>query len=70
MPSSVIAAHSYDAARRELTITFVTDRVYVYSGVPSEVAAAFSLALSKGIFFNARIRDQYRCRELTRGGRQ
>jgi hypothetical protein len=62
MPSSLIASHSYDAEKSELTITFTTGATYVYRRVPEDVAAAFSLALSKGKFFNARIRDTYRYR--------
>ena len=64
MPSSVIASHSYDPAARELTIAFTTGRVYVYRDVPPELVAAFAIALSKGAFFNVRIRDHYRCREI------
>jgi len=64
MRSSVIASHSYDPATAELTVTFATGRVYLYRGVPEELAAAFEIALSKGVFFNTRIRDHFRCREL------
>jgi hypothetical protein len=64
MPSSVVASHSYDPASGDLTIRFTTGRAYVYLDVQPEVAAAFAIALSKGAFFNARIRDHYRCREI------
>jgi hypothetical protein len=64
MRSSVIASHSYDPATAELTVTFATGRVYLYRGVPEELAAAFEIALSKGVFFKTRIRDHFRCREL------
>jgi hypothetical protein len=66
MRSSLIAQHDYDAASATLTVTFVTGRIYAYYGVPEDLAAAFGIALSKGRFFNERIRDAYRCRELDR----
>ena len=65
MPSSVIRRFVYDSAKRALWIEFVTGRRYVYEAVPEEVAEAFGLALSKGIFFNRRIRDHFKCREVT-----
>ena len=64
MRSSVIASHSYDQESGELTITFTTGRIYLYRGVPADVAAAFDIALSRGVFFNTRLRDHFRCREL------
>jgi hypothetical protein len=64
MRSSLIADHGYEPADGTLTITFTTGRVYAYFRVPPEVAAAFAIALSRGRFFNERIRDSYRCREL------
>ena len=59
MPSTVIRSFAYDADRNELTVTFTTERVYVYSLVPPPVADAFSNAFSKGEFFNQNIRDRY-----------
>ena len=47
MRSSVIASHSYDQESGELTITFTTGRIYLYRGVPADVAAAFDIALSQ-----------------------
>jgi len=64
MPSSVIRRFAYDPATRALRIEFVTGRRYVYEDVPADVAEAFSLALSKGIFFNKRIRDDFKSREV------
>lgn len=66
MPSSVIRFHRYAPDRRELTVTFVSGRVYVYEDVPAELAAAFKDVRSKGTFFNQQIRDRYACREITR----
>jgi len=65
MPSTAIANIGYDDARERLTVTFVTGRIYEYVDVPSEVAASFRSAFSKGIFFNSYIRDRYDFRELT-----
>jgi hypothetical protein len=64
MPSSAIADIEYDS-ERELTVTFVTGRIYEYVDVPSEVAASFRSAFAKGTFFNSYIRDRYDFRELT-----
>jgi lysyl-tRNA synthetase class 2 len=65
MPSSVIFDRHYDPDTSRLTVTFVTGRIYVYEGVPSAVAADFDAAASKGTYFNAQIRDNYRCHEIT-----
>jgi KTSC domain-containing protein len=65
MPSTAIANVEYDRSRQRLTVTFVTGRVYEYIDVPSEVAASFESAFSKGTFFNSYIRDRYDFRELT-----
>jgi hypothetical protein len=63
MPSTVIRDFSYDEARNELTVTFRTGKVYVYTLVPPSVAAAAAAALSPGAFFNQMIGDRYRYRE-------
>jgi hypothetical protein len=65
MPSSVIRAFDYDRQRNELTVTFVTGRIYVYSLVPPAVAAALRTSFSKGAFFNREIRNRYPAREIT-----
>ena len=64
MPSKVIRAYEYDAANRELVVTFVTGRRYAYGDVPSEVFAWLNNARSKGVYFNRFIRDAYAWREL------
>ena len=66
MPSTVIRNYSYDPETRELKITFVTGRRYVYDDVPQDVADAFKAAFSRGTFFNQHIRDRYRYREIPR----
>ena len=65
MPSSVIRAFDYRSDSCELVVTFTTGRVYVYSGVPEEEVQAFCSAFSKGVYFNANIRDHYPYREVT-----
>ena len=59
MPSSVIKAWRYDAASRDLTITFVSGRAYAYQGVPADIAQGLRLSFAKGEFFNSAIRDRY-----------
>lgn len=65
MPSSVIRFFRYAPDTRELTVTFVSGRFYIYKEVPLEVAAAFRNARSKGTFFNHEIRDRYVYRDIT-----
>ena len=67
MPSSAIRNFFYDPAKRQLWVTFVTGRRYVYDEVPAEVFDAFKTAPSRGVFFNHEIRDRYVFREVTRG---
>jgi hypothetical protein len=66
MPSTVIRRFVYDPARQQLWVEFVSGRRYVYEDVPAEVAETFRAAFSKGIYFNTRIRDHFRCREIIR----
>jgi hypothetical protein len=68
MPSTVIRDFSYNVASRQLTVTFVTGRVYAYAEVPPAVVSAFRNSGSKGRFFNQDIRDHYDCREITAEG--
>lgn len=65
MPSSVIQAIDYEREHSRLTVTFTTGRIYEYYMVPPSVVAAFRSALSKGTFFNSKIRNRYVCREVT-----
>lgn len=65
MPSTVIRHFDYDPRQQALDVEFVSGRRYRYAAVPEAVATAFREAFSKGRFFNARIRDHYRCDELT-----
>ena len=65
MPSSVIANFDYDADRAQLTVQFVSGRVYRYFLVSPDCVTRFADAKSKGAFFNKYIRDRYPCREVT-----
>ena len=64
MPSTVIADFRYDSHRNELTVRFVTGRVYVYALVPPALADAMRASFSKGAFFNREIRNKYPAREI------
>jgi len=64
MPSTAIRHIAYDSIARELWVTFITGRRYVYFGVPPEKFSAFSHAASRGGFFNREIRDRYAFREV------
>ena len=68
MPSTVIRRFDYSPERRELLVDFVTGRRYVYLDVPEADVAAMRSAFAKGRYFNARIRDRYRFRELAPDG--
>ena len=70
MPSTVIRRFDYQPDRMELRVEFVTGRVYVYSGVPEDIAQAMRAAFSKGRYFNAHVRDAYPCREVSPAGSQ
>ena len=60
MPSSVIRSWTYDEAAHRLAIEFVSGRLYAYHDVPPRIAEGMRKAISKGSFFNRRIRDRFR----------
>jgi lysyl-tRNA synthetase class 2 len=60
MPSSVIRSYRYDPQQKRLELVFVSGRRYRYHDVPEETYSAMRRAFSKGEFFNAHIRDQFR----------
>ena len=64
MPSTVIRRFDYMPEAQELVIEFTTGRRYAYSDVPEREVQAMRAAFSKGRYFNAHIRDRYRCREI------
>ena len=59
MPSSVIQTVVYDKDERQLTVRFVSGRVYSYADVPAEIATEFATAASKGHYFNEYVRDRF-----------
>ncbi len=70
MSSTAIRRIMYDPIDRELWVTFVSGRQYVYFDVPPEKFSAFSHAESRGGFFNREIRDHHGCREILTPHRQ
>jgi lysyl-tRNA synthetase class 2 len=58
--SSTLNDVAYDTERRRLVLTFASGSVYEYADVPATVARDLLQAESKGRYFNAHIRDQYR----------
>jgi lysyl-tRNA synthetase class 2 len=64
MPSTAIRAFHYRPESRELEVTFITGRRYIYFDVPSEKVDAFRSASSKGAFFNTQIRPYFDYREI------
>jgi len=66
MPSTVIQHFGYDPTTRDLRVTFISGRTYVYLGGPRTIVTNINAAGSKGQFFNLAIRDHYRFRELPR----
>lgn len=57
--SSNIRSIGYDAEISTLEIEFNTGSVYQYHGVPQEVFDSLMQAASKGIYFNANIKNSY-----------
>jgi len=60
MPSSVIRSYRYDPQQKRLELEFVSGRRYRYHDVPEETYSGMRRAFSKGEYFNAHIRDQFR----------
>lgn len=60
MPSSVIRSWNYHPDDARLDIVFVSGRRYAYHEVPDRIAQGMRKAVSKGSFFNRRIRDRFR----------
>lgn len=61
--SSAVGHIAYDDDAREMTVTFVTGRVYLYSDVDPDTFEDFIAAESKGRYFNARIRGKFDYKE-------
>jgi predicted RNase H-like HicB family nuclease len=63
--SAAIKAVSYERHKRELFVTFVGGRTYVYDNVPPEVFEEFKTANAKAAFLNREISDRYSSREFS-----
>jgi predicted RNase H-like HicB family nuclease len=63
--STAVKAVSYEPHKRELFVTFVSGRTYVYDNVPPEVFEEFKTANAKGAFLNREISDRYSFREFS-----
>ena len=55
--SSVIKSLTYNENRNDLTVTFKSNKLYVYTPVSNEFFNKLNNAESKGKFFNKNIRD-------------
>ena len=62
--STLIRSAYYWPDTEALELCLVNGGRYLYLGVPALLAEEFAASASKGRFFNARIRDHYRCTEL------
>ena len=62
--SSTIRAIGYDPTTATLEIEFHRRGTYQYEGVPEFLYRGLMLADSKGEFFNSRIANRYRHREV------
>jgi KTSC domain-containing protein len=60
MPSTVIRSFKYDPDRRALLVVFQSGRRYLYLDVPAATFQAMKSSFSKGEFFNAHVRGQFR----------
>ena len=59
MPSTVIRSYRYDRHRRARGNVFPSRRRSTCRDLPEETYEAMTAALSKGEFFNRRIRDHF-----------
>lgn len=59
--SDAISAIGYDPDTQRMRIRFVTGRSYDFCRVPQEVYERLMASVSKGTFYNDRIRGRYRC---------
>lgn len=59
MPSTVISRFSYDERSRELYIWFVSGKLYRYKDVPKNLYEGMRRAVSRGSFFNRKIKNLF-----------
>ena len=65
LESRTLASALYHPDRRQLELEFRTGKRYLYFGVPPMTYHALLLALSKGAFFNANIRNRFPFQNLS-----
>ena len=66
LESSVLSSAAYLKSRRMLYLRFHSGEVYRYFDFPPERYLDFVAAESKGRYFAANIRDQFRCERVLR----
>lgn len=59
MPSSVVSRFRYDEQSRNLYIWFVSGNLYRYRNVPKHLYDGMRRAISKGSFFNRKIKNSF-----------
>lgn len=64
MPSSVIAAATYNSSTSTLRIRFVSGSVYDYKKVPETIFNTFKEAASRGTFLNHHIKGKYKFKRI------
>ena len=64
MPSTVIKSHRYIQETEMLIITFISGKIYQYSGVSKVEYEVFRKAFSKGTHFNKFIKPNHPFKEL------
>ncbi len=64
MSSTVIKSYKYLSGAKALLITFISGKMYQYSGVGKAQYDEFRKAFSKGIYFNKYIKPFYPFKQL------
>lgn len=62
--SSNIKGYDYVKESKTLTIFFLNESIYTYDNVESVVVELFSVAESKGKFFNEHIKNMYKATKI------
>jgi len=65
MPSTVIKNIGYDAAKKILSIEYVSGKSYIYKQVPEALYIELRQSKVKGIFFNRNIRGKYQYEKVS-----
>lgn len=62
-----VCSSAYHSIGSNLIVSFDSGRMFVFSGVPFDIAAPMNESDDLTAFFNARIRGQYRWIEIAQG---